>query len=106
MLSTEHAVFLKFTLTGDRYGTEPEREAIYALAHQLEEALEAAGEGQVDGNEFGQGAAQIYLYGPHAGTLFEAIRPVLQRAGLQPTEAVLRYGDVDDEGCRVEVVPL
>ncbi|GAA4320260.1 hypothetical protein GCM10023178_31500 [Actinomadura luteofluorescens] len=106
MLSTEHAVFLKFALTGDGYGTEPERGAIYALAHQLEEALETAGDGEVDGHEFGQSTAQIYLYGPDAERLLQAIRPVLRTAGLRPNEAVLRFGDVDDESCRVEVVPL
>ncbi|MGI5418392.1 hypothetical protein [Actinomadura luteofluorescens] len=106
MLSTEHAVFLKFALTGDGYGTEPERGAIYALAHQLEEALDAAGDGEVDGHEFGQGNAQIYLYGPDAERLLQAIRPVLRTASLRPNQAVLRFGDVDDEGYRVEVVPL
>lgn len=106
MLSTEHAVFLNFALTGDGYGTEPERGAIYALTHQLEEVLEAAGDGEVAGHEFGQGTAQMFLYGPDAGVLLQAIRPVLRTAGLRPIEAVLRFGDVDDEGCRVDVVPL
>ncbi|MEU8308594.1 hypothetical protein AB0C84_34040 [Actinomadura sp. NPDC048955] len=106
MLSAEHAVFLKFALTGDGYGTEPERGASYALAHHLEEALDAAGDGEVDGHELGQSTAQIYLYGPDAGMLLQAIRPVLRTASLRPNEAVLRFGDVDDEGCRVEVVSL
>ncbi|KAB2387859.1 hypothetical protein [Actinomadura montaniterrae] len=99
-------MFLKFAFTGDGFGTEPERGAIYALAHQLEEVLEAAGDGEVAGHEFGQGAAEIYLYGPDAGALLQAIRPALRTATPRPTEAVLRYGDLDDDGCRVEVIPL
>ncbi|TYB49318.1 hypothetical protein [Actinomadura chibensis] len=97
---------MKFSFTGDGYGTAPERKAIYALAHQLDECLEASGDGEVDGHEFGQGAAEIYLSGPDAGALLQAIRPVLRTASLRPTEAVLHYGDLDDEGYRVETVPF
>lgn len=72
----------------------------------LRKPLKQRVNGEVDGHEFGQGTAQIYLYGPDAGKLLQAIRPVLRTASLRPNEAVLRFGDVDDEGCRIEVVPL
>ncbi|MES9540449.1 hypothetical protein [Actinomadura sp. NPDC000600] len=103
-MSDEHAVFLNFALSGDGFGEEAEREAVYALEDHLEAVLEAAGSGEVDGHEFGAGAARIYLYGPDADALFRSVEPLLRRAGLPPTDAVLRFGSVDDEDCRVEVV--
>ncbi|MEU8800060.1 hypothetical protein [Spirillospora sp. NPDC048819] len=105
-MSDEHAVFLNFVLTGDSFGHEAEREAIYVLEDQLEAVLEAAGSGECDGHEFGAGTATIYLYGPDAEALLRAIEPVLRTADFPPTDAELRFGSVDDEDCRVEVVPF
>ncbi|MEU8121281.1 hypothetical protein AB0C21_21445 [Spirillospora sp. NPDC049024] len=103
-MSDEHAVFVNFVLTGDGFGEEAERDAVYELEDRLEAALAAAGSGELDGHEFGAGNAQIYLYGPDADALFRSVEPLLRTAGLPPTDAVLRFGSVEDEGCRVEVV--
>ena len=64
MTSPEHAVLITYALSGDGFGNEDEREALYALEHRLAEAIEAADAGEFDGNEFGGGKVVHYAYGP------------------------------------------
>lgn len=49
--------------------------------------------GELDGNETGPEGTTLYLYGPDAERLFEAIRPVLVSYPLcQNSRAVIRQG--------------
>lgn|GEM_PF-996824 len=64
-----------------------------ALEDQLIDAVDRAGCGEFDGNEFGPEGATLYLYGPDAEALFAAIEGTLRAYPLCPNAQVeIRYG--------------
>src|SRR5258705_4427951 len=104
--SGEQAGIVHFPLADDAYGTVEEREAFFALEDKLTEAAAALG-GEHDGNEFGDGEAVLYTYGPDADALFEAISECLSPFPLLPGAfAIKRYGRADNPHVREERVPL
>lgn len=92
----EHAVITRFSITGDEFGEVDEREEILALEDRLIAAIEAAGVGEFDGNEFGGGEAVLFAYGPDADALFGAMEPILREFPARPAWCVLRYGEAAD----------
>jgi hypothetical protein len=94
--SPEHAVIVSYALSGDGFGDENERTAVYALQHRLADAIEVADVGEFDGNEVGGGEAVLYAYGPNATRLFAAMEPHLRTFPARPAHAVLRFGEADD----------
>lgn len=58
-------------------------------------AVEEAGVGEVDGNEFGGGEAVLYAYGPEADALFKVMESTLRGLPFKPAHVVLRRGDID-----------
>jgi hypothetical protein len=89
----EHAVIARFRLAADGFGDADQRERIYEAEDALTAAVEEAGAGEFDGNEFGQGEAALYAYGPDADLLFEAMEPTLRDLPFRPAHVVLRRGD-------------
>jgi hypothetical protein len=70
----------------------------------LIEAIEAAGVGEFDGNEIGPDGAVLYLYGPSADRLWDAVAPVLAAAGLGAgSYAVKRYGEPGAAEVRIDL---
>jgi hypothetical protein len=57
-------------------GTPEERERISTLEDRLENAVQPFG--MHDGNEYGEGACELYFYGPDADRLYQAIAPILE----------------------------
>ena len=97
----DHAVIAHLLLSDRNFGTEAEREAIFALEDRLTYAIERARAGELDGNEFGGGECTLYMYGPDADRLYNAIVPVLQMNPLaRGGYAIKRYGDVRDPSAR------
>ena len=90
--ATEHAVFLHFTMSGDGFGSEHERQLIFELEERLERAVDKAGAGELDGNEFGGGEAVLYLYGPDKDRLWAAVEVESRQCPLRPAFALLRAG--------------
>jgi hypothetical protein len=88
----EHAVIVHYQLTGEEYGTEDEREAVYALEERLEKAIQAAGAGEFDGNEFGDGEAVLYMYGPDKDLLWSVVETEVRKFPWRPAYALLRAG--------------
>src|ERR1700722_10343864 len=74
----EHAVIARYRLTGGGFGLDTERAAIRRARHSLAEAIEQAGVGEFDGNEFGRGAVVLYAYGPDADALFAVMGDTLR----------------------------
>lgn len=63
------------------------------LEDQLIEAVTRSGSGEFDGNEFGPAGTTLYLYGPDAEALFEAIEGTLHAYPLcQNAQVEIRYG--------------
>ncbi|MGW8685003.1 hypothetical protein ACWGNN_28920 [Streptomyces sp. NPDC055817] len=74
----EQAVIAHYRLSDDRYGSPAEREAVYDAERLMTTAVEEAGVGEVDGNEFGGGEAVLYAYGADAEALFQVMEPTLR----------------------------
>lgn len=97
----DHAVIAHLRLSDADYGTEDEREALFILEDRLAHAIGRARAGEFDGNEFGGGECTLYMYGPDADALYNAIVPVLQMHPLaRGGYAVKRYGDARDPNAR------
>jgi hypothetical protein len=90
----EHAVIIAFDYIGST-NLEP----LFALERQLESAITAAQAGEFDGNEIAVDGSDgtLYMYGPDADKLFDAIRPALEACSFMKGAVVkLRYGPPAD----------
>jgi hypothetical protein len=98
----EHAVIVYFN-----YGST-DLQPLFALEDKLEQAISAANAGEFDGNEVAVDGSDgyLYMYGPDADKLFEAVRPVLESSSFMKGAAVTkRYGPPED-GIREVVVRI
>ena len=104
--SDEHALITHLPLSDDEFGTEDEREQVFELEDRIGEAV-AALRGEHDGNEFGNGEAVLYTYGPDADALLAAMRESLSGFPVRPgAYAIKRYGRADDPDAHEERVEL
>jgi hypothetical protein len=90
---SEQAVIVHFD-----YG-QTDLSPLFELEDQLIAAIDAAGVGESDGNEVATDGSDgdLYMYGPDADKLFEAIQPVLESATcIHQTVATIRYGPPED----------
>ena len=89
----EHAVIVHF-----RYGST-NLEPLFKLEDRLENALAATKAGEYDGNEMavdGQHGV-LYMYGPDADRLYEAVAPILERESfMRGARIKKRYGPPED----------
>lgn len=96
----EHAVIVHF-----QYGST-DLSRLFQLEEKLEAAIAAASAGEFDGNEVATDGSDgfLYMYGPDADRLFEAVRPVLEAAPfMKGATARKRYGPPADGVREVEV---
>ena len=97
----EQAVIVHIPFSTDAFGTDEEQEAAFALETELEEAVNASGLGEFDGNEFGGGECVFFIYGPDADALYGHIEPVLRSNPLAAGGfAIKRYGEASDADAR------
>lgn len=85
----EHALIVQFT-----YGST-DLSALFALEAELASAIQANGAGEYDGNEIAADGSDgtLYMYGPNADALYEAVRATLQsKAFMDGARARIRYG--------------
>ncbi|MFF4351088.1 hypothetical protein [Streptomyces sp. NPDC001530] len=99
----EQAVIAHFRLSGEQFGEPDERTAIYDAKRAMTVAVEDAGVGEVDGNEFGGGEAVVYAYGPDADALFKVMEPTLRGLPFRPAYVALRRGDAEAAVSRVDL---
>ncbi|MFJ4849696.1 MULTISPECIES: hypothetical protein [unclassified Streptomyces] len=93
--SSEQSVTARYRLGGEGFGEPDERARFYAAQRALSAAVEAAGVGELGGNEFGGGEAVLYAYGPDADALFAVLEPGLRALPFRPAHVVLcREADV------------
>jgi len=72
---------------------------VLELEGKLECAISAAGVGEYDGNEIAVDGSDgsLYMNGPDADALFQAVEPVLRGCPwLREGSALLRYGPPED----------
>jgi hypothetical protein len=93
----EQAVIVHLRLRDGRFGSPGEREAVSVLEGQLERAIESASAGEFDGDEFGDGKCILFMYGPDADRLFNAIEATLKTSSTAVGGyAIKRYGSARD----------
>ena len=82
-------------LSNDDFGTEAEDESLTRLESEINRCLTNTPCGEWDGHETGGGYHRIFVYGPCAEKLSQAILPtVLGYAALPGSYMVKRYGDI------------
>lgn len=98
----EEAVIAHYRLSDDEFGTSAERAAFFDAEEAVAVAVEEAGVGEVDGNEFGGGEVVLYAYGPDAQALFKVMEPALRGLPFRPAHVMLRQG-VSETETRIEL---
>jgi len=97
----QHAVLAHLKLADSHLGSEADVQACQALETRLESDIHRAGVGELDGNEIGGGECVLFMYGPDADRLFQAIEPALRSSPFARGGWVLkRYGNPDDPAAR------
>jgi hypothetical protein len=99
---SEHAVIVSFEYQST------DLEPLFELEEQLEEQIEAADVGEYDGNEVAVDGSdgRLYMYGPDADALFQAVKGTLASAAcIKNPVALLRYGPPED-GVREVSMPI
>jgi len=89
----EQALIATIKLHSGDMGSADERARIIALENQLSDAIKNAAAGDFDGDEYGEGACTIYMYGPSADRLLTVTLPVLKKFRAPAGSSVIkRYG--------------
>jgi len=94
MSDSEQAIVVTFN-----YGLESTDE-LFALQHLLEEAIEKAGVGDLDGNEIAADLSDgfLYMYGPDADAVFAVIEPLLRSVSfMRGAKVELIYGELGED---------
>ncbi|MDN3023465.1 hypothetical protein [Streptomyces sp. S.PB5] len=96
-VASEDAVIARYRLSDDEYGSPAERAVFFEAERAMSAAVEEAGVGEVDGNEFGGGEVVLYAYGVDGEALFKVMEPALRALPLRPAHVVVRQarGDVE-----------
>ena len=85
-------------LSNDHFGNETEDRTLGELEAQLERQLQGTDVGEWDGHETGGGYHKIFLYGPCAEKLSNAVLPlVLQYPALPGSYMVKRFGELGSD---------
>lgn len=91
-------------LSNDEFGTAEEIGAIQELEDELESLVTPIGE--FDGDEFGQGWATLYFYGPDADRIADTITPALLASNPRPGSHLFRrHGSPGTPEIRQELTP-
>jgi len=104
---SEHAVTLHLPFSRGGLGAKDEDVVCQQIEDDLEEEIDRAGVGEMDGNEIGGGECMLFMYGPDADKLFAAVAPRARSSRLgRRAWAIKRYGSVDDPNAREVRVDL
>jgi hypothetical protein len=77
-------------------------DVVERLGERLAARVEAGGVGEFDGDVVGEGGATLYLYGPDADRLWDAVADVVDLPSLPPgSYAEKRYGGAGAPAVRV-----
>ena len=85
-------------LSNDNFGNETEDRTLGELEVQIERQLNHTDVGEWDGHETGGGYHKIFLYGPCAEKLSDAVLPlVLRYPALPGSYMVKRFGELGSD---------
>ena len=102
----EQAVLVFMRLSDGGMGNTEDFKQLSALEDKLGNKLRDLNLGEDDGNEVGDGFFEIFLYGPDADKIFDAIKPLIQTLPpRQGSYAIKRYGAPGAKQAKVELTP-
>jgi len=102
----ERDLLVVLRLSNRQMGTNEERAEITLLADQLAAAVEQAGVGEYDGDEYGGGECILKFWRPDEGALLSLLRPFLQRSHYARGAHFVRLVESDDGEMKREKIPL
>lgn len=89
----DHSVTVHLRLTDGDIGSFEDEEPIEELTCRLEAAMDASGTGELEGDEWGGGYCKLFLHGPDANSIVDAVLPDLLGFPARPgSYMVKRYG--------------
>ena len=99
----EQCVKVHVPLSNRGLGIAEERATIRSVCDRLQDTIVLHEVGEFDGDEFGGGECQLFMYGPDANALLDAIFPILSNwPALKGGYAVKRFGPPGSRTERVE----
>lgn len=103
--SGDQALLMYLKLSDNELGETRERERIFKLEDALERAISRRRAGELDGDEFGGGFCTIFMYGPDANVLSEAVIATIR--GWRPPAGsylIKRYGELGSREQREDII--
>ena len=99
---SEHAVIVNF-----QYDST-DLSALFDLEEKLETIIEKAGVGELDGNEVAiKGSdSRLYMYGPDADALYDAIKETLSQTSFMNDANILKRYGPPEEGIREVTISI
>ena len=102
----ERDLLVVLRLSDRKTGTDEERDQIEALADRLHEALQEAGVGECDGDEYGGGEATLFFCGPDEDAMLGVLRPLLHHEPLARGANFVRLVEDDDGESKRQVIRI
>lgn len=91
---SDQAVLVHLKLSSGKFGEDEERERIEELSNRLNDLVQKADVGELDGDEYGNGECVLFFYGGNADKLYSAMEPTLLLSPLSKGGfAVKQYGE-------------
>jgi hypothetical protein len=88
------AVLVHFKLSDREFGTSDERDSVHEFTDRLDALILEHQAGEFDGDEFGNGEGTLFMYGPDADRLYEAVLPALKNwEKLRGGHVIKRYAE-------------
>jgi hypothetical protein len=89
---TEYSVIVKIKLSDDNFGTEDEVAAGFALEDDLMSYFDDHPDiGEFDGDGFGFGYFDLYMYTSNPDSLIDQITPIVRNAKLPAGSHIIRH---------------
>lgn len=105
--SSDQAVIVSLRLSDGSFGADDERQRVLLLEDQIIEAVDRAGVGAVDGHGFGDGVAELFVYGPDAEALFTAVESLVRAFNpATGSNVLLMYSSSSDDDAQSRSVAL
>jgi hypothetical protein len=93
MEQNTEALFIRLKLSDAEFGDWSEREAAFVIEDALVGVFSAGTLGEFDGHEFGGGFATLFMYGPSADRMAEAVLPIVNGFQLRSGSVLIkRFG--------------
>ncbi len=102
----ERDLLVVLRLSNRQMGTNEERAEITLMADRLAAAVEQAGVGEYDGDEYGGGECTLFFCGPDEMKLLGFLRPLLQRSSYARGAHFVRLIEAADGDMKRENIPL